>query len=429
MKKTPFVTKQQVEEIVKQFPTPFHLYDEAGIRANAQAVKDAFAWNPGFREYFAVKATPNPYLLKILKDYDMGCDCSSYTELMLAKSCGFDGEHIMFSSNDTPAEEFAYADKLGAIINLDDFTHIDFLEETIGHIPETISCRYNPGGVFTLSNGIMDNPGDSKYGMTKEQLFEAFKILKSKGAKYFGVHAFLASNTVTNEYYPQLAKELFELVVELKNETGCDIRFVNLSGGVGVAYKPDQTPNDISVIGAGVHKVYDEVLVPAGMGDVAIYTEMGRFMMAADDMQGGDPSAGAVEIYVDGSYHAGTKEFSYGMVVLINGKEEKFSQKMSDPELAQMRNVAGEIKGSEAAMQYALDHKIPSIIIYHDYQGIASWCNGDWKANKAGTIAYRDFYRKAKERVHIEFRKVKGHSNDKYNDMVDELAKEALGIH
>ncbi len=280
MKKTPFVTKQQVEEIVKQFPTPFHLYDEAGIRANAQAVKDAFAWNPGFREYFAVKATPNPYLLKILKDYDMGCDCSSYTELMLAKSCGFDGEHIMFSSNDTPAEEFSYADKLGAIINLDDFTHIDFLEETIGHIPETISCRYNPGGVFTLSNGIMDNPGDSKYGMTKEQLFEAFKILKSKGAKYFGVHAFLASNTVTNEYYPQLAKELFELVVELKNETGCDIRFVNLSGGVGVAYKPDQTPNDISVIGAGVHKVYDEVLVPAGMGDVAIYTEMGRFMMA-----------------------------------------------------------------------------------------------------------------------------------------------------
>ena len=280
MKKTPFVTKQQVEEIVKKFPTPFHLYDEAGIRANAQAVKDAFAWNPGFREYFAVKATPNPYLLKILKDYDMGCDCSSYTELMLSKSCGFDGEHIMFSSNDTPAEEFAYADKLGAIINLDDFTHIDFLEKTIGHIPETISCRYNPGGVFTLSNGIMDNPGDSKYGMTKEQLFEAFKILKSKGAKYFGVHAFLASNTVTNEYYPQLAKELFELVVELKKETGCDIKFVNLSGGVGVAYKPDQTPNDISVIGAGVHKVYDEVLVPAGMGDVAIYTEMGRFMMA-----------------------------------------------------------------------------------------------------------------------------------------------------
>lgn len=280
MKKTPFVTKEQIEEIVKTYPTPFHLYDEAGIRKNAQAVKDAFSWNPGFREYFAVKATPNPYLLKILKEYDMGCDCSSYTELMLAKSCGFDGKHIMFSSNDTPAEEFTYADKLGAIINLDDFTHIDFLEKTIGYIPETISCRFNPGGVFKLSNGIMDNPGDSKYGMTKDQLFEAFKILKSKGAKYFGIHAFLASNTVTNEYYPQLAKQLFELVVELKNETGCDIRFVNLSGGVGVAYKPDQTPNDIKVIGEGVHKVYDEVLVPAGMGDVSIYTEMGRFMLA-----------------------------------------------------------------------------------------------------------------------------------------------------
>ena len=280
MSKKPFVTKSQIEEIVKTYPTPFHLYDEKGIRENAKAVKEAFSWNPGFREYFAVKATPNPFLLKILKEYDMGCDCSSYTELMLSKSCGFDGKHIMFSSNDTPAEEFIYADKLGAIINLDDFTHIDFLEKTIGHIPETISCRYNPGGIFELSNGIMDNPGDSKYGMTKAQLFDAFKILKSKGAKYFGIHAFLASNTVTNEYYPKLAKQLFELVVELKNETGCDIKFVNLSGGVGVPYKPDQTPNDIYAIGEGVHQAYDEVLVPAGMGDVAIYSEMGRFMMA-----------------------------------------------------------------------------------------------------------------------------------------------------
>ncbi|SFG22707.1 diaminopimelate decarboxylase [Lachnospiraceae bacterium C7] len=280
MKKIPFVTKDKVEEIVKKYKTPFHLYDEAGIRKNAQDVKEAFAWNKGFREYFAVKATPNPYILKILQEYGFGCDCSSYTELMMAKSLGFDGEHIMFSSNDTPAEEFQYADKVGAIINLDDFTHIDFLEKTIGYIPETISCRFNPGGVFKLSNGIMDNPGDSKYGMTKEQLFEAFKILKEKGAKSFGVHAFLASNTVSNEYYPQLAKQLFELVVELKKETGCDIKFVNLSGGVGVPYTPDQEPNDIKIIGEGVHKAFDEILVPAGMGDVAIYTEMGRFMLA-----------------------------------------------------------------------------------------------------------------------------------------------------
>lgn len=280
MKKEPFVTKEQIQEIVKKYPTPFHLYDEKGIRENAAAVKEAFAWNPGFREYFAVKATPNPFILNILKEYDCGCDCASITELMLADSQGFDGSHIMFSSNDTPAEEYAFANEIGAIINLDDITHIDFLENIIGKFPETMSCRYNPGGVFQMSNGIMDNPGDAKYGFTTEQMFEGFRILKEKGVKHFGIHAFLASNTVTNEYYPKLAKQLFELAVRLKEEVGVHIAFINLSGGVGVAYHPDQTPNDIRVIGAGVHQVYDEVLVPAGMGDVAIYTEMGRFMLA-----------------------------------------------------------------------------------------------------------------------------------------------------
>lgn len=280
MKKIPFITKEQVEEIVKTYPTPFHLYDEAGIRANAKAVKEAFSWNPGFREYFAVKATPNPFLINILKEYDFGCDCSSMTELMMAKACGMDGKHIMFSSNETPLEEFAYANELGAIINLDDFTHIQCLEDTLGYIPETISCRYNPGGVFAMSNGIMDNPGDSKYGMTKEQIFDAYKLLKEKGAKNFGVHAFLASNTVTNEYYPKLARQLFELVVELQKETGCHIAFVNLSGGVGVPYTPDQEPNNIYAIGEGVRQAFEDVLVPAGMGDVSIFAEMGRFMMA-----------------------------------------------------------------------------------------------------------------------------------------------------
>ena len=279
MKKEPFVTKTQLDEIIKTYPTPFHLYDEKGIRENMKALKEAFSWNEGYREYFAVKATPNPFLINILREYGCGCDCSSYTELMLSDAIGATGEDIMFSSNDTPAEEFVLADKLNAIINLDDITHIDFLEEAIGHIPETISCRYNPGGMFKISNDIMDNPGDAKYGMTTEQLFDAFKILKEKGAKEFGIHAFLASNTVTNEYYPMLAKVLFEVAVKLQKETGVHIKFINLSGGVGIPYKPDQEPNDIRAIGDGVRRVYEEVLVPAGMGDVAIYTEMGRFMM------------------------------------------------------------------------------------------------------------------------------------------------------
>ncbi len=280
MEKKTFVTKDQLEEIVKEYPTPFHLYDEKGIRDNAERLKEAFAWNKGFKEYFAVKATPNPFILKLLKKCGCGTDCSSMTELMMSDVCGFKGNEIMFSSNDTPPEEFRFAADLGAIINLDDFTHIQCLEETIGRIPETICCRYNPGGLFKISNSIMDNPGDSKYGMTTEQIFEAFKVLKAKGAKHFGIHAFLASNTVTNEYYPTLAKVLFEMAVKLKKETGADIRFINLSGGIGIPYRPDQEPNDIMVIGEGVRKVYEEVLVPAGMGDVALFTELGRFMLA-----------------------------------------------------------------------------------------------------------------------------------------------------
>ena len=279
MEKKTFVTKEQLDEIVKQYPTPFHLYDEKGIRENIKAVKEAFSWNKGFKEYFAVKACPNPFLINILKEYGCGCDCSSYTELMMSSAIGCTGKDIMFSSNDTPAEEYAYAYKLGATINLDDITHIDFLEDTIGTIPKRISCRYNPGGTFELGNGIMDNPGDAKYGMTTEQIFDAFRILKEKGAEEFGIHAFLASNTVTNEYYPELAKRLFELAVKLKEETGANIKFINLSGGVGIPYTPDQKPNDIRVIGEGVRKVYEEVLVPAGMGDVEIYSEMGRFMI------------------------------------------------------------------------------------------------------------------------------------------------------
>lgn len=278
MGKKPFVTKEKIEEIAREIPTPFHIYDERGIRENARAVREAFSWNPGFKEYFAVKANCNPFIINLMREYGCGADCSSMTELMLSKAIGMEGKDIMFSSNDTPAEEFVYAEEIGAIINLDDFTHIDFLEKTLGHIPETISCRFNPGGVYSISNGIMDNPGDAKYGFTREQLFEGFRLLKEKGARHFGVHAFLVSNTVSNDYYPMLARTLFELVVELQKATGCSIEFINLSGGVGIPYTPDQPANDIRLIGEGVRRVYEEILVPAGMGDVAIYTEMGRFM-------------------------------------------------------------------------------------------------------------------------------------------------------
>lgn len=277
MKKIPFVTKEQIEKIVKDYPTPFHIYDEKGIRENARRVKQAFSWNKGFREYFAVKATPNPYILKVLQEEGCGVDCSSLTELMISEKCGFHGSDIMFSSNVTPAEEYKKAKELGAYINLDDITHIEFLEEAAG-IPETICCRFNPGGVFKMGTDIMDNPGDAKYGMTKDQLIEAFKRLKELGAKRFGIHSFLASNTVTNEYYPTLAGILFELAVEVKEKTGVELAFINLSGGIGIPYSPEQEPNDIAVIGEGVRKLFEKYMVPAGLSDVAIFTELGRFM-------------------------------------------------------------------------------------------------------------------------------------------------------
>lgn len=277
--KIPFVSKEQLEDIASHYATPFYLYDEKGIRETARRVNKAFSWNKGFKEYFAVKATPTPGILKILHEEGCGADCSSYTELLMADAVGFKGDEIMFSSNDTPAEDFQLARKLNATINLDDITHIDFLER-VADIPDTVCCRYNPGGHFAIANNIMDNPGDAKYGMTREQLTEAYKRLMAKGVKHFGLHAFLASNTVTNDYYPELARILFKVAVELKEETGASIEFINLSGGVGIAYRPGQQQNDIMEIGEGVRRAYEEVLVPAGMGNVRLYTEMGRYMLA-----------------------------------------------------------------------------------------------------------------------------------------------------
>ena len=276
--KIPFISRDQLENIVSKYETPFHLYDEKGIRENARKLKEAFSWNPGYKEYFAVKATPNPTILKILKEEGFGVDCASHTELLLAEKVGFSGKDIMFSSNVTPAKDFQLAKKLNAYINLDDISHIDYLEEVAG-IPETISCRYNPGGDFVVNSTIMDTPQEAKYGFTREQLTQGFMQLKEKGVREFGIHAFLASNTVANEYYPKLARILFQTAVELRNETGVHIAFINLSGGVGIPYHPDQEATDIMKVGQGVKEAYDEILVPQGMGDLAIFTELGRFVL------------------------------------------------------------------------------------------------------------------------------------------------------
>ena len=281
MKKTSFLTLDQAQTIIREIPTPFHIYDEAGIRANARALHAAFAWNPGFKEYFAVKATPNPTILQILHEEGCGCDCSSYTELLLSEAVGITGHEIMFSSNVTPEMDMRKALELGAYINLDDATHVDFLERICdGNLPETVCLRFNPGGSFSLGNTIMDMPRDAKYGMTEDQMAGAITRLQKLGVKHFGIHAFLASNTTTNEYYPELAAILFRLAVRLHNATGAHMAFVNLSGGIGVDYRPEQPKNDIAIIGEGVRQRYEQILKPAGMDDMAIFTELGRFMLA-----------------------------------------------------------------------------------------------------------------------------------------------------
>lgn len=392
MKKIPFVTKEQIEKIAETYPTPFYIYDEKGIRENARKLKQAFSWNKGFREYFAVKATPNPQILKILQEEGCGTDCSSLTELMISDKCGFKNNDIMFSSNDTPAEEFKLAKELNATINLDDITHIDFLREVAG-IPKRISCRYNPGGTFSLGTDIMDNPGDSKYGLTRKQMTEAFLKLKSLGVEEFGMHSFLASNTVSNEYYPTLAKILFKVAVELKQETGVHIGFINLSGGVGIPYTPDKEPNDILVIGEGVRKAYEEILVPAGMGDVEIYTELGRFMLGPygllvtkaihekhiyKEYIGVDASAvNLMRPAMYGAYHH----------ITVLGKE--------DAPLDSVYDVTGSL--CENNDKFAVDRKLPKIdmgdyLVIHDAgaHGFAMGYNYNGKLKSAELLLQED---------------------------------------
>ena len=370
--KKPFVTLPQLQEITARYPTPFHLYDEKGIRETARRLKSAFAWNSGFKEYFAVKATPTPGILKILQEEGCGVDCSSLTELILSDKCGFEGHDIMFSSNETPACEYALAEELGAVINLDDFTHIDFLKGTLGYIPETISCRFNPGGVFQLGESkegfqVMDTPGDSKYGFTRDQLFEGFKKLKAMGAKRFGIHAFLASNTLSNDYYPALAGILFQLAADLEKETGCDVCFINLSGGGCIPYRPDPEENDIAVIGEGVREQFEKILVPAGMGDVAIYTELGRYMLGPNgclvtkalhfkhtykEYVGVDAcAANLMRPAIYGAYHH----------ITVSGKEDKPCDHIYD--------VVGSL--CENSDKFAIDRALPQVeledlLVIHD---------------------------------------------------------------
>ncbi len=393
MDKKPFVTKEQLEEIVKTCPTPFHIYDEKGIRETARNLNKAFSWNKGFKEFFAVKATPTPAILRILKEEDCGVDCSSLTELIMSERCGFaDGSSIMFSSNETPAEEFLLAKRLDAIINLDDISHIDYVKEICG-IPERICCRYNPGGYFSLGTDIMDNPGDAKYGMTKAQIFESFKRLKREGVKEFGLHSFLASNTVSNEYFPTLAIILFQLAVEIKENLDIDVSFVNLSGGVGIPYTPDQEPNDIFAIGQGVRQAFEEILVPAGLGDVKIYTELGRYMLGPHghlvtkaihekhiykDYIGVDATAcNLMRPAMYGAYHH----------ITVMGKEDAPCDHVYD--------VVGSL--CENNDKFAIDRKLPEIekgdlIVIHDTgaHGFAMGYNYNGKLKSAEILLQED---------------------------------------
>ncbi|HLV33352.1 MAG TPA: diaminopimelate decarboxylase [Chitinispirillaceae bacterium] len=274
-KKGPFSSK--IDQIIRKYPTPFHIYDERGIRENARNLIDAFSWVDGFKEYFAVKAAPNPYLMKILKQEGFGADCSSLPELLLADKCGISGENIMFTSNDTPSGEFKKAFELGAIINLDDISHIPYLENHIGTIPELICARYNPGPLRS-GNAIIGEPQEAKYGFTRDQLFEGYRILREKGVKRFGLHTMVASNELNPEYFVQTASMLFELVVKLSKELDISFEFVNLGGGFGIPYHPDQKKLDIKEISNGIKAEYEKYLVNSGLTLPKIYMESGRMI-------------------------------------------------------------------------------------------------------------------------------------------------------
>lgn len=277
--KTPFASPRELQDLAAHFGTPFHLYDEALIRARARRLQAAFGWNPGFKEFFAIKANPNPALLAILREEGCGADCSSLTELLLARAAGFSGREIMFSSNVTPEADMRLARELGAWINLDDLSHIDFLDRVAG-LPDTVILRFNPGNSFTIGNSIMSRPGDAKYGLTLEQLVTGLTELRRRGVRRFGLHAFLSSNTTETGYYPALAELLCHTAVELQDRTGIALASLNLSGGIGIPYRPGEPEADLEAIGARIEALHRRILVPAGLGDLAFHTELGRWLLA-----------------------------------------------------------------------------------------------------------------------------------------------------
>ena len=275
-KKVPFTT-EQIKAIIKKYPTPFHIYDEKAIRENARRFYKAFSWVPGgFKDYFAVKALPNPYIMKILKEEGLGADCSSLPELILSEKVGLKGEDIMFTSNDTPAAEYKKAYELGAVINLDDISHIPFLEKSAG-IPELICFRYNPGPLKE-GNAIIGKPEEAKYGLTRQQLFDGYRIMKEKGAKRFGLHTMVASNELNPDYFVETAKLLFDLVVEISKEVGITFEFVNLGGGIGIPYKLDQTAVDLEYVGEHIHQAYIDTIEKAGLPPLKVVMECGRMI-------------------------------------------------------------------------------------------------------------------------------------------------------
>ena len=275
-KSLPF-SKAEIEQIIKKYPTPFHIYDEQAIRENVRKLLAAFAWAPGFKEYFAVKATPNPYILKLLREEGLGADCSSLPELILAEKAGITGENIMFTSNDTPAHEYRKAKELGAIINLDDISHIEYLEQNVG-LPEVLSFRYNPGPLRNSGNAIIGMPQEAKYGLTREQIFASYPIVRDKGVKRFGLHTMVVSNELDPYSFVGTAEMLFDLVVEIYQKTGIRIEFVDLGGGIGIPYKPEEKPVDINLVSREIKRAYDEKIKGAGLDPVRITMELGRMI-------------------------------------------------------------------------------------------------------------------------------------------------------